>query len=81
MRASATPSTPESDHAQRLESFLARIYVDDVARQRFIEDPQAAAVEAGLSEADTEALQKIDLAGLELAAESFRRKRERTNRP
>lgn len=61
--------------AQRLEAFLAQLYVDAAARQRFLTDPHAAAANAGLSEADCTALERIDLIGLELAADSFAKKR------
>jgi hypothetical protein len=58
------------------ETFLARIYVDAEARRRFLADPHGEAVRAGLPREEAEALAAIDRAGLELAARSFRRKRE-----
>ncbi len=61
--------------AQKLEAFLARLYVDAAARARFHADPAGEGRRAGLSEEDARALQNIDRAGLELAAESFARKR------
>ena len=61
--------------AQKLEEFLARLYVDDQARARFLADPAREASNAGLTVVDCAALQNIDLVGLELAAESFARKR------
>ena len=57
------------------EAFLARIYVDDEARRRFLADPRQEAARAGLAEAEQEALAAIDRVGLELAARSFARKR------
>jgi hypothetical protein len=61
--------------AQKLEEFLARLYVDDQARARFLTDPAREASNAGLTAADCTALENIDVIGLELAAESFARKR------
>ena len=61
--------------AQKLEAFLARLYVDDQARSRFLANPRREALNAGLTEDDCAALEKIDIVGLELAAASFARKR------
>jgi hypothetical protein len=61
--------------AQKLEDFLARLYVDDQARARFLADPSREVSNAGLTASDCAALENIDLIGLELAAESFARKR------
>jgi hypothetical protein len=61
--------------AQKVEEFLARLYVDDQARARFRADPRGEAVKAGLTDEECSALSEIDLIGLELAAESFARKR------
>ncbi len=61
--------------AQKLEAFLAKLYVEDNARSRFIADPRREASNAGLTEEDCAALEKIDVVGLELAAASFARKR------
>ena len=61
--------------AARLESFLARLYVDEPARRRFISNPRAEAENAGLTEQDCAALENIDLVGLGLAADSFAKKR------
>jgi hypothetical protein len=59
------------------EAFLARIYVDDAARDRFLADPRREAERAGLSAVEIAALERIDREGLRLAADSFRAKRER----
>ena len=59
-----------------LEAFLARLYVDFELRERFILNPRAASSGAGLAAAEVAALEAMDLTGLELAAESFRLKRE-----
>jgi len=60
-----------------LEQFLAKIYVDSMARKRFLAAPQAEAARAGLSKEQCEALEAIDRVGLEMAAHSFARKRTR----
>jgi hypothetical protein len=60
-----------------LEAFLAKIYTDEAARERFLADPQAEAQRAGLSAAEAEALAAIDRVGLELNVRSLTRKRER----
>ena len=61
--------------AQKFEAFLAKLYVDDQARSRFLADPRQEAISGGLTDDDCAALEKIDFVGLELAAESFARKR------
>lgn len=63
------------------ESFLARLYVDDDARERFLADPRGEASGARLGKPEIEALVAIDRAGLRLAADSFRRKRDAARRP
>jgi hypothetical protein len=70
-------------NAEKLEILLAKLYVDDQARSRFLTDPRREALNAGLTEDDCAALEKIDLIGLELAADSFARKRasRRPRRP
>jgi len=62
---------------QALEAFLARIYTDHDARVRFLANPRDEARLAGLSDAECAALERIDRAGLEMAANSFERKRQR----
>jgi hypothetical protein len=57
------------------EAFLARIYVDAEARERFLENPRAAALSTGLTESEASALERIDRTGLALAAESLEAKR------
>ena len=61
--------------AQKLEAFLAKLYVDENARCRFLADPRGEASNAGLAADECAALDGLDLTGLELAAESFARKR------
>ena len=61
----------------KLEAFLARIYVDAKAREKFLSDPSAEALTAGLSDDEIEAVGQIDQLGLELLADSLERKRRR----
>jgi hypothetical protein len=63
--------------AARLEAFLAKIYVDESSRERFLADPRGEAAKAGLSEREIEALEKIDRAGLILTTRSLQKKRRR----
>lgn len=63
-----------------LEAFLARIYVDVQARERFLSDPVAEALKAGLSQDEIDAVKHIDQVGLELFAVSLERKRQRQHR-
>ena len=58
------------------EAFLARLYVEEETRRRFLADPRGTAATAGLSVEECEVLSRIDRADLELAALSFARKRE-----
>jgi hypothetical protein len=60
-----------------LEAFLARIYVDEQAREKFLSDPTAEALRAGLSPDEIQALKQIDRVGLELFTVSLERKRQR----
>ena len=62
--------------ASTLEAFLARLYVDSQAREKFLSDPTAEALRAGLSHEEIEAVKQIDQVGLELFAASLERKRE-----
>lgn len=65
-----------------LEAFLARLYTDASLRAAFLADPVAVARGAGVDEDAACSLDRIDRDGLELAAESFARKRaaRRANR-
>jgi len=62
-------------NAANFEAFLAKLYADDEARARFLADPRAEASRAGLSDEQCLALESIDFAGLQLAADSFAKKR------
>jgi hypothetical protein len=64
-----------------LETFLARLYTDPAARQRFNADPGGEARLAGLSAAECQALEGCDRIGLEMAAESFGHKRAQHRKP
>jgi hypothetical protein len=64
-----------------LEAFLARLYTDAAALQRFECDPEGEAGGAGLSADECRALRDCDRVGLRMAAESFGRKRTRPARP
>jgi hypothetical protein len=59
----------------RLEIFLARIYVDEQARARFLVDPRGEAIKAGLTPEQIEDVVNIDRDGLELFAASLERKK------
>jgi hypothetical protein len=58
-----------------LERFLARVYVDETTRRRFLADPVGEAVRAGLDPSDAASMVSIDREGIELAAASFAKKR------
>jgi hypothetical protein len=61
----------------RLEDFLARIYVDQTAREKFLADPRGEAIRAGLANHEIEDVVNIDRDGLELFAHSLEHKRAR----
>lgn len=60
----------------RFEAFLAKLYVDDEARSRFLANPRGSATEAGLNQQEVEAAEKIDRLGLQMAANSLQRKHQ-----
>ena len=64
-----------------LETYLAMLYTDKDLRVKFLRDPQAAALAAGLSVADAQALANIDVAGLRMAANSYASKRAEHQTP
>jgi len=57
------------------EAFLAKIYVDERARAKFLADPRGEALKAGLTAQEVEAVARIDRVGLELLTKSLERKR------
>ena len=59
----------------RLEAFLARIYVDQTAREKFLADPRGEATRAGLTTQEIDDLVTIDREGLEFFAHSLEHKR------
>ena len=61
--------------AAAVEILLARLYTDPEVRRDFLRDPAGVARAAGLEAGEVAAMQAIDRAGLEMAAESYRRKR------
>jgi hypothetical protein len=61
--------------ASPIESFLARLYLDEDARVRFAEDPRGAALAAGLSGDAADQAARLDPAVIEMAAQGFARKR------
>nr|WP_314607283.1 hypothetical protein [uncultured Janthinobacterium sp.] len=58
-----------------LETYLAKLYTDDALRAAFLLDPQAQALQHGLSPQEAEAMTAIDRIGLQMAAASYRAKR------
>lgn len=63
----------------RLESFLARIYVDAAARERFLADPSGEARKAGLAPHEIDDLARIDRVGLEMFAHSLEHKKAKAH--
>ncbi len=60
------------------EVFLARLYTDAAALERFLRDPHGEARNAGLTGAEQEALAAVDRDSLAAAAHSFERKRTKS---
>ena len=63
--------------ASCFEAFLAKLYVDESARGKFLADPRGEAMKAGLTEQEVEDVVKIDRVGLDLLSKSLERKRRR----
>lgn len=79
--APTVPLAPADAPGNSFEAFLANIYVDESARERFLADPHGEAARAGLHETEIQHLENIDRLGLELASQSLDRKRnKRTKR-
>lgn len=73
-----TSAPPAGDTSPAFEALLARLYSDDDLRAAFLRDPSAGAAAApGLDAWERRALCEVDLVGLQMAGESFRRKRAR----
>lgn len=64
----------------KLERFLASLYVDAELRSRFLDAPREEARRAGLNPQQCEALTAIDRVGLQMAAHSFERKRQKKHK-
>ena len=63
-----------------VQHFLARLYVDDALRARFIAAPFDVATAEGFDELTARELAAVDPRDLELAARSFAKKRGHTPR-
>jgi hypothetical protein len=63
--------------ASRFEAFLAKLYVDESARAKFLADPRGESMKAGLTAQEVKALERIDRVGLDLLAQSLKQKRRR----
>jgi hypothetical protein len=61
--------------ASRFEALLAKLYVDETARAKFLADPRGEAMKAGLTPYEVEAVARIDRVGLDLLTTSLERKR------
>ena len=61
--------------ASRFEAFLAKLYVDEDARAKFLADPRGEALKEGLTAQEVEDVVRIDRVGLEMFASSLERKR------
>ena len=63
-----------------LEAYLSKLYTDVDAREAFLADPERAARNEGISNADAVALRDIDKTGLRMAAASYAHKRKQHGR-
>ena len=68
---------PPRSPGSALEAYLARLYVDEKVRARFLFDPRNEARRAGLEPSECDDLARLDCVGLELAARSYAAKRKR----
>lgn len=64
-----------------VEAYLAKLFADPIERKKFLSDPASAAIDAGLSDTDANALRRIDKVGLRMAAASYAHKREQHRLP
>lgn len=60
---------------EQLEHFLARLHTDEGLREQFLLEPERVALAAGLGVEDAKGMADIDRVGLQMAAQSFARKR------
>ena len=63
--------------ASSFEAFLAKLYVDESARAKFVADPRGEAMKAGLTAQEVEDGARIDHVGLDLLSKSLEKKRRR----
>jgi hypothetical protein len=63
--------------ATTFEAFLARLYVDESARSKFLADPHGEASKAGLTAQEVEAAANIDRVGLQMFSQSLDHKRRK----
>lgn len=63
--------------AIRFEAFLAKLYVDESARSKFLADPYGEARKAGLTAQEVDAVVNIDRVGLQMFAQSLVHKRSK----
>ena len=63
--------------ASCFEAFLAKLYVDESTRAKFLADPRGEAMKAGLTAQEVEDVTRIDRVGLDLLSKSLERKRRR----
>jgi len=63
--------------ASCFEAFLAKLYVDESTRAKFLADPRGEAMKAGLTAQEVEDVTRIDRVGLDLLSKSLERKRGR----
>jgi hypothetical protein len=66
---------------QAIEILLARLYTDDRFRREFIADPRGTSIREGLTDADAASIASMEVSGIELAAESYARKRGSRRKP
>jgi len=62
--------------AAALEILLARIYTDETFRRAFLADPVGVARSAGCDGEEAARMAAVDREGLDLAVESYHRKRQ-----
>lgn len=64
-----------------IEHFLAQLYTNEALRARFIQNPESVGREFGFDGDALQQLKNLDRAGLDLAADSFARKRQTKEAP
>lgn len=64
-------------NSEKIEYFLAQLYTDERLLKSFLENPTESLLNHDLSEEEMDALQNIDLDGLQMAAISYKSKRKK----